>query len=203
MTVDQAKSSQTKAEAEFSTAASEVVEAREALNAANRAYSSEEPATKEQVATREMAVYAARSRLARTEAAERRAVVALNEARERVARLAPHAATLAKLDRALAAVASKDAAITALGLDLYARLAAEVADLRRLIVEANAVYTTLPVPVRTADLSAPFAVASSWGTVGPESDALLGRLDTAVFRRLGRWPNADDLKARGARGVVA
>lgn len=204
MTLDQAKQAQSESEAEFTKATTELSAARAAMQTAQLDLRSDDPTTPEKAAARDAAFHAARSRVASAEHAERHAAVRRAEARDRVIRLTPHAAALAKLAKAQAAVAAKDAAITALGLEMYARLAAEVRDLRALVAEADAMFLALPVEVRSADLSAPFTAAPSWGAVAAESPALLGRLDTAVYHRLGRWPNADDLKTRGARlGGVA
>jgi hypothetical protein len=131
---------------------------------------------------RKTAAHAARSRLADAEAAERRAATALVEAQERVARLAPHVATLTKLDAARAAIVAKDAAFTGLALDLHRRVAAEVRELRHLIEKAGALYTSLPVAVRTRDLNLPQTAAAAWGAADPDSVRLLTFLSDALLR---------------------
>ena len=168
----------------------------------------EEPRTKAAESTdaararaREAARSAAEERLASAEVAQRQAAKTLDEAQTRAARLAPHAAPLAKLDKALESVAAKDAAITALGLDLHARIAAEVRELRALIEDATRLHAALPVEVRTRDLSLPHAAAVTWGAVQPDGAAdLLSMLSAALWRQLGgRFPSSND-KPRALRG---
>lgn len=216
MTHEQAKAALEKATDNLSKAKRESAAARDALAAARQALADaafvaggEEPRTKAaesedeaqaRARAREAARYAAEERLTESEFTQRQAAEALDEAQARVARLAPHAAALAALDKALAGVAAKDAAITALGLDLHARVAAEVRELRALIEDATRLCTALPVEVRTLDLNPPRAAALTWGSVEPDGADLMSMLSGALWRQLGgRFPSSND-KPRALRG---
>ena len=152
----------------------------------------EKPLTQEQTAKREDALHAARTAVAHAHFEERRALAAHDEAEARVGRMTPHAAALARLDKLGAAIAAKDKALTDLGLELHARVAAQVRDLRKTIQEADAIFTALPVEVRSADLSLPRMLAPFWGGAGAEGDDLLRLMSTALWARFGRVPSSAD-----------
>jgi hypothetical protein len=166
-----------------------VVKARIVVESARASLFTEQRLTKEQVEEREAAVNRAHSALALAEITERKAKAAHSEAQARVARLAPHAVALAKLSRLYAAIQTQDAAISDLGPELYARVTTPLRDLRRLITEAEALFTSLPVEVRCADLTVPAAAAETWGGASEGQD-LLRHLSAALYARLGRFPSA-------------
>jgi hypothetical protein len=164
-----------------------VAQARAAVESTRAALVWDEKLTKDQVEERETAYHRAQSALALAETAERKATAAHAEAQARVARLAPHAIALTKLSRLYAAIKTQDAAISDLGPELYARVATPLRDLRRLITEAEAVFNSLPVEVRCADLTVPAAAAETWGGASEGQD-LLRHLSAALYARLGRFP---------------
>ena len=102
----------------------------------------------------------AESDVATAQATVGRAARALAEERNRHARLEPHAAVIQRLDKALAAVAAKDEAISAACQEFYSRLVNEVRDLGAVIASAEEVWRALPVDVRTIDVGFPADRAS-------------------------------------------
>ncbi len=148
---------------------------------------------------REAAVIAARSEEVSARHALRRAEAALSEASERASRLAGIAATLAQLDRAMAAVRARDQALIDIGIVMYAKLGEALDALRDALLAADRVWRTLPVDSRR-DVDPPFSLAHFAG-VGPAHPRLLALVEAAVVQRLGGYtPNSAEGKAAlGAR----
>ncbi len=115
------------------------------------------------------------------------------EAKERTARFTPHADTLDKLAKALAAVKARDEAIVDAGADFYRRVADLVSALRTAILAADAIFNTLPADVRAHDLSFPHTFAI-FGRMSPESAGLLSMLE-AVLSARGPLPNSAEARS--------
>ncbi len=144
---------------------------------------------------REAAVIRARERELGARLVLQRAEQAVSEASERAARLAEVAATLARLDRAMAAVRARDQALIDIGVIMYAKLGEALDALRDALQAADAVWRTLPVDSRR-DIDPPSSQAHFAG-VGPAHPRLLALVEGAVVQRLGgHTPNSAEGRAK-------
>lgn len=198
-TVTEAKQSEMKAATELAKAQKAVADAEAALAKAyevRRTFiplpDSEESSNRQALAL-DSAILRAKCGVADAGHALRRAKEAATEARERTARLAPHAPVLDKLDKALAVVKAKDAAIADAGADFYRHVADLIAELRAAILAADALWASLPADVRALDLSHPYT-AALFGRVAPESPGLLAMLETVLASR-GPLPNSAEARS--------
>jgi len=187
MTSKDAQTQLQKTEQARTAARAEQVAAQAALEAANRALAEaaekgipadSDKATKvrEHLRDLENTAFQAKGRVARCGFALRRAEQALAESKARADRLTVHAAVLDKLDKALAAIASKDQAILALGREFQDRLAEDVTELRKAITDADALWSTLTPDVRARDVNPPHQSAMYFGQSSPLDPGLLYRL---------------------------
>ncbi len=190
-TLEHARQVEAKAKQAVMAAEAEAGEARAALAAAQQARADAPPAPPSEEATQraqqlDAAVREADTRRIRADLALPRARRALEEAAARTSRLAPHTATLAKLDRANEMVRARDVAITDAGVGFYTKLAELVSDLDTAIAAAEKVWSALPADART-DLDLPRSLAH-FGGVGPAHPRLLALVEAAVAQRLGGYP---------------
>jgi hypothetical protein len=128
----------------------------------------------------------AEDNLARAEIPERRARESLDSAQLRLRYVSSHAAAFAKLADLTRRLAAKDAALSAIGLDVRKRLGVELADLHKLLQEADVAFAAIPSDVRLAlQLSLPAGSAPVWAAVAPGRDDVVACLARATWRITG------------------